>query len=88
MTSRFRARITIRAGPRNGAIYGAVSADGLYYEGPDRVRMSLEDDVQIDITADRISHLRAGVNSVLRLAQAADDSIRSVGYNGAGPAPR
>ena len=86
MTSRFRAHITIRADSRNGAIYGAVLADSLYYEGPDHVRMSLEDGVRIEITADRISHLRAGVNSVLRLAQAADDSIRSVGYNGAGPA--
>ena len=87
MTSRFRARITVQADTRNDAIYGAVSADGLYYEGPDRVRVSLEDGVRIDITADRISHLRAGVNSVLRLAQAADDSIRSVGYNGTAPSP-
>jgi KEOPS complex subunit Pcc1 len=87
MTSRFSARITIQAGPRNDAIYSAVSADGLYYEGPDHVRISLEDGVRIDISADRISHLRAGVNSALRLAQAADDSIQSVGYNGTGQAP-
>lgn len=87
MTSRFRARITIRAGPRDGAIHDAVAADGLYYDGPDHMQVSLEDGVRIDIAADRISHLRAGVNSALRLAQAADDSIRSVGYNGTGPAP-
>ena len=87
MTSRFSARITIDAGPRNGAIYGAVSADGRYYDGPDHVQVSLEDGVQIEVSADRISHLRAGVNSALRLAQTADETIESVGYNGADGGP-
>ena len=82
MTSRFSARIAIDAGPRNGAIYGAVSADGRYYDGPDRIRVSLNECVDIEVSADRVSHLRAGVNSVLRLAQAADGAIESVGYNG------
>lgn len=83
MTSRFSARISIDAGSRNGAIYGAVSADGRYYDGPDHIRVSLNDRVDIEVSADRISHLRAGVNSVLRLAHAADCAIESVGYNGA-----
>ena len=87
MTSRFSARITIHAGPRNHAIYEAVLADGRYYDGPDHSRVSQDEHVDIDVSADRISHLRAGVNSVLRLAQAADGAIESVGYNGAERAP-
>ena len=87
MTSRFSARITIDAGSRNEAIYEAVLADGRYYDGPDRIGVSLDKHVDIDVSADRISHLRAGINSVLRLAQAADGAIESVGYNGAERAP-
>ena len=84
MTSRFSAHIIIDAGPRNDAIYGAILVDGRYYDGPDHTHVSLDGGVQVDVSANRISHLRAGVNSVLRLAQAADDSIESVDYNGAG----
>ena len=87
MTSRFSARITIDAGPRNDAIYESVLADGRYYDGPDHTTVLLNRHVRIDVSADRISHLRAGINSVLRLAQAADEAIESVGYNGAEGAP-
>lgn len=87
MTSKFSASVVVRAGPRNGSIYDAISADGLYYDGPDHVHISLDDGVRIEVAAERISHLRAGINSVLRLAQAADHSITSVGYNGAEATP-
>ena len=81
MTSRFSANITIQAGPRNRAIHDAVYADARYYEGPDNIRMHLGDAINVSVSADSITHLRAGVNSVLRLAAAADDSIKSISYN-------
>ncbi len=84
MTSRFSADIAVDAGPRNKAVYDAVTADGRYYDGPDDVDVQLDDMVRIRVSSDRVAHLRAAVNSALRLARTADDSIRSVGYNGAG----
>lgn len=84
MTSKFSAHVDIDAGTRNAAIYDAIMADELYYDGPDNMAVQLNEKVCIDMEASRVSHLRAAVNSALRLALAADDTILSVDYNGAG----
>lgn len=81
MTSKFRAHIRIDAGPYTKAVYQSILVDNAYYTGPDAVSVTLDDAVLVCLTADRVSHLRAGVNSVLRLAQAAIDSLKSLSYN-------
>lgn len=79
MTSRFSAEITIDAGPHTEAIFRSIQVDNAYYTGPDSVQVTLEGVIRVTVSADRMSHLRAGVNSVLRLAKAGGESLESVG---------
>ena len=79
MTSRFRADITIDAGPHTGAIFRSIQVDNAYYTGPDSVQVTYDGVIRVAVSADRVSHLRAGVNSVLRLAKAGDESLQSAG---------
>lgn len=96
MTSRYSARIRVDAGDRAPAILAAVGADARFHpeSGQEAVRVSAgaapggapsgaAQSVGIDIGADQLPHLRAGVNSTLRLVQAAYESI---GAAAAGPA--
>ncbi len=82
MTSRFRADITIDAGPHSKAIFRSIQVDNAYYTGPDSVRVAYDGAIRVAVSADRVSHLRAGVNSVLRLAKAGGESLQSVGIPG------
>lgn len=85
MTSRFRARISVDAGDRNAAVFESISVDNSYYpENPSKTTMSISDVITIDVQSDQLSHLRAGLNSLLRLVQASAESIESA----AGPAKR
>ena len=81
MTSRFRAQIRINAGSYTEAVYHSILVDNAYYTGPDSVMVSLDDVICVSIEADRVPHLRAGINSVLHLAQAAIDSLDSLSSN-------
>ena len=59
--------------------------------GPDTILVRLDDHgiIRIEVRADRIPHMRAALNSVLRLAQAAEDTLRSTsGRNGGRPRRR
>lgn len=77
MTSRFRADITIDAGPHTEAIFRSIQVDNAYYTGPDSVQVTLDGVViRVAVSADRVSHLRAGVNSVLRLAKVGGESLQ------------
>ena len=72
--SRFSARITIEAPGRAQAIFDSLGAD---VSGN---RIQLEGDtVRIDMDAGRLPHLRANLNSTLRLVQACDETLESVG---------
>ncbi|MDE1861953.1 MAG: CTAG/PCC1 family protein [Thaumarchaeota archaeon] len=79
MTSNFSARITISAGKKNDAIFKSIDVDNRFYdENPTRTSISLGRDILISVEAEEISHLRANLNSTLRLIQASNDSIESL----------
>ena len=82
MISRFSASIRLDAGPSARALHDSLSVDNAYYDGPDTVDIRRTDDgiIIIEVSASRLAHLRAGINSVLRLAKAAHGTIESADF--------
>ena len=79
MMSNYNAKIEISAGTRTKAIFDSMNTDNRFYdENPTKTSFSFVDKITILIEAQEISHLRANLNSTLRLAQASNDSIESV----------
>jgi len=79
MTSNYRARIVISAGKKNKAIFKSLETDNKFYdENPTRTDMSLDKNIVISIDTEELSHLRANLNSTLRLVQTSNDAIESV----------
>lgn len=79
MTSNYNAKIKIAAGKRTKAIFHSIETDNKFYdENPTKTSFSFDDEITIMIEAQEISHLRANLNSTLRLVQASNDSIESV----------
>lgn len=78
MASRFSATVRVCAGDRTRAIYESVNADNEFYpENPVSTTVSIDDGLVITAGSENLAHLRANLNSVLRLVQAANDSIGS-----------
>jgi tRNA threonylcarbamoyladenosine modification (KEOPS) complex Pcc1 subunit len=74
---RFNATIEIRAKDSANAIYSALKPD--VKSSPERqvsanIRLS-NDEISIDISSNDLSHLRAGLNSYLRLAKTASSCL-------------
>jgi KEOPS complex subunit Pcc1 len=79
MTSNYSAKIEISAGKKTKAIFKSLETDNKFYdENPTKTKMSHDKEIIIMIVAQEISHLRANLNSTLRLVQASNDSIESV----------
>lgn len=79
MTSNFNATIAISAGKKTKAIFKSLETDNKFYdENPTKTKMFLDKEITILIEAKEISHLRANLNSTLRLVQASNDSLESV----------
>lgn len=79
MTLNFSSKITIDAKEKTKSIFNSVNIDDKYYpENPIKTTMYLNEKFEIEIESDQISHLRANLNSTLRLIQASYDSIESV----------
>jgi len=79
MMSSFNAKITIDAKEKTKAIFDSINTDNEFYpENPTKTRMALSEKITISIESDHIPHLRANLNSTLRLIQASYDSIESV----------
>jgi len=79
MMSNFNAKITIDAKEKTKAIFDSISTDNDFYpENPTKTNMSLNDKITIFVESNHIPHLRANLNSTLRLIQASYDSIESV----------
>ena len=77
--SNYNAKIEISADKRTKAIFHSIDTDNKFYdENPTKTSFSLDDKITIMIDAQEISHLRANLNSTLRLVQASNDSIESV----------
>ena len=79
MTLKFNANITIDAKKKTKSIFDSINIDNKFYpNNPTNTKISLKDVISISIEAKQLSHLRANLNSTLRLVQASFDSIESV----------
>jgi len=79
MTSNFSAKITVNAKEKSNAIYDSINTDNEFYpENPVKTKIRLDKQIVISVESDHLTHLRANLNSTLRLIQASYDSIESV----------
>ena len=79
MTLNYSAKITIDAKDKNKAIFDSVNTDNEFYpENPVKTKIKLDEKLVISAETDQIAHLRANLNSTLRLIQASYDTIESV----------
>ena len=78
--SAFSAKIEISAKDKTKAIFDSISIDNKFYpENPTKTDVSLKKNIlNISINTDELPHLRANLNSTLRLIQASYDSVESV----------
>ena len=79
MTLSFSTKIEFSAEQATKAIFDSVSTDNKFYpENPTKTKISYDKKILVEIKSEQISHLRANLNSTLRLLQASYDSINSV----------
>jgi len=79
MTLNFSAKITVDAKDRSKAIYDSVNIDNEFYpENPVKILIKYDEKIIISAESEHFTHLRANLNSTLRLIQASYDSIESV----------
>lgn len=76
----FSAIIEVSAKDKTKAIFDSISIDNKFYpENPTKTSVSLKKNtLNISINTDELPHLRANLNSTLRLIQASYDSVESV----------
>jgi KEOPS complex subunit Pcc1 len=79
MMSRYNAKIEIFAKEKTKSIFDSIQTDNKFSaETPTKTTISFDKKITILIDAQELSHLRANLNSTLRLVQASNDSIESV----------
>jgi len=79
MTLNFKAKIIVDAKEKTKAIFDSINTDNKFYpENPTNTEISFNDGIIISIESKHIPHLRANLNSTLRLIAASYDSIESV----------
>jgi KEOPS complex subunit Pcc1 len=79
MTLNFSAKIIIDAKDKTKAIYDSVNTDNEFYpENPVKTTIKFKEKITISVESEHLPHLRANLNSTLRLIQASHDSIESV----------
>lgn len=78
--STFSAVIQVSAKDKTKAIFDSISIDNKFYpENPTKTTVSLKNNIlDISIQTDELPHLRANLNSTLRLIQASYDSVESL----------
>ncbi|WP_428326507.1 KEOPS complex subunit Pcc1 [Nitrosopumilus sp.] len=78
MTLKFSAKITVDAEDKTKAIFDSVNTDNEFYpENPVKTKIKLDKNILISVETDHLPHLRANLNSTLRLIQASDETIES-----------
>jgi KEOPS complex subunit Pcc1 len=76
MTLSFSAKITVDAKDKSKAIYDSINVDNEFYpENPVKTLIEFNENIVISVESNHLSHLRANLNSTLRLIQASYDSI-------------
>ncbi|MCJ8306155.1 MAG: hypothetical protein HRU07_03790 [Nitrosopumilus sp.] len=79
MTLNYSAKITVDAKDKTNAIYDSVNIDNEFYpENPVKTEIKFDEKLTILVESNHLPHLRANLNSTLRLIQASYDSIESV----------
>ena len=79
MTLNFSTKIEFSAGKQTKAIFDSVSTDNKFYpENPTKTKISYKEKILIKIESKQIPHLRANLNSTLRLIQASHNTISPV----------
>ncbi|MBT3475066.1 MAG: hypothetical protein HOF81_02145 [Thaumarchaeota archaeon] len=79
MTLNFSAKIQFSSDKENKSIYDSINADNEFYpENPTKTKISLDNEIIIELESTHLPHLRANLNSTLRLLQASYDTINSV----------
>lgn len=77
--SNFSAKIIVDANEKTLAIFDSINTDNDFYpENPTKTSISFDKKITISVESDHMPHLRANLNSTLRLIQASYDSIESV----------
>jgi|GEM_PF-129699 len=78
--SAFSAVISLNTKDKTKAIFDSLHTDNRFYpENPTKTKITQKkNQIRIEIQSDELSHLRANLNSILRLIQASSDSIESV----------
>ena len=78
MTSNFSAKITVDAKDKTKAIFDSINTDNIFYpENPTHTNFKLTHKIEVKIESNHLPHLRANLNSTLRLIQASYDVIES-----------
>ena len=79
MTSRFNAQIEVDAEEKTNAVFDSVNIDNKFYpENPTKTEIFYKDKITILVESSQLPHLRANLNSSIRLIQASFDSIKAV----------
>ena len=79
MTSNFSAKIIVDAKDKTKAVYDSVNTDNEFYpENPVKTQIKFDKKIIITVESNHLPHLRANLNSTLRLVQASYDTIESV----------
>ena len=79
MTLNFSTKIEFYAGQETKAVFDSLSVDNKFYpENPTKTKITFNKKILIHLQSEQIPHLRANLNSTLRLIQASYDSINSV----------
>ena len=79
MTLNCSAEIIIDAKENSKAIYDSINIDNEFYpENPVKTKIIFDKKIIISVESDHLPHLRANLNSTLRLVKASNDSIESV----------
>jgi len=79
MTLNFSAKIIVDAKDKTKAIFDSVNTDNEFYpDNPVKTQITFNEKITIAVETQQLTHLRANLNSTLRLIQASYDSIESV----------
>ncbi len=79
MTLNFSAKIIVDAKDKTKAVYDSVNTDNKFYpENPVKTQIKFDKKITITVESNHLPHLRANLNSTLRLVQASYDTIESV----------
>ena len=77
--SNFSAKIIVDAKNKTKAIFESINIDNEFYpENPTNTKMQLNDKIEITVESDHLPHLRANLNSTLRLIQGSYNTISFV----------